>query len=216
MSAIVVYDQTCRGPSGPLGVELPGLTSAWRAGGRLYRALGRYDHVIGAARWADALRAVRAATGRGGLDELQFWCHGKWGKVFLANNVLDLAALETDHELAPGLDALREAIRGPKSLVWFRTCETFGGEPGQRFAEALAERLGCRVAGYTYIIGPLQSGLHALTPGQRAGWSDTEGLLEGTGASPVRAAWSALRAPRTITCFHSTLPRWADDPASGG
>jgi hypothetical protein len=93
-----------------------------------------------------------------------------------------------------------------KGLWWFRTCETFGALPGQRFATELADFLGARVAGHTYIIGHVQSGLHTLRPGERPTWSEDEGLREGSPDEPRRAHWSRLRAPNTITCLRGTIP----------
>jgi hypothetical protein len=212
VAAIVLHDATCAGPQGPLGIRLPGLTTAWRLGGALFKAAGRFDHVIGAKQWSEALTAACAAGEGAGIDELQVWCHGKWGQVFLADDVFDVGSLAPDSPLAPRLDRLRDAMAGPHALVWLRTCETFGGDAGLTFAERLAARLGCRVAGHTHIIGPLQSGLHALAPGQTAAWSAAEGLVEGTPAMPRRAAWSMPRSPRTISCLHSRLPAWAYDP----
>ncbi|MGB1700273.1 MAG: hypothetical protein ACPHRO_09985, partial [Nannocystaceae bacterium] len=90
--------------------------------------------------------------------------------------------------------------------LWFRTCETFGAQPGHDFARHLAAHMGARVAGHTYIIGPLQSGLHLLAPGQRPAWSDSEGLAEGTPQAPLRARWSSISAPNTITCLRRSLP----------
>jgi hypothetical protein len=52
-----------------------------------------------------------------------------------------------------------------------------------------------------------QSGLHGLSPGTKPNWSATEGLAEGTSASPVRAFWSGLSQPNTITCFEGAVPK---------
>jgi hypothetical protein len=56
------------------------------------------------------------------------------------------------------------------------------------------------------VLGPYQSGLHTLVPGERPNWSAREGLLEGTAADPRRALWSAPREPNTITCLHGRIP----------
>jgi hypothetical protein len=90
--------------------------------------------------------------------------------------------------------------------LWFRTCETFGADRGQRFACALGDRMGVRVAGHTFVIGVWQSGLHALDPGARPSWDPREGLVEGNAARPIRAAPSMPGAPNTITCFSGSIP----------
>jgi len=114
--------------------------------------------------------------------------------------VLDVSAIG-----AGRLAALREQL-APGALVWFRTCETLGAAAGIDFAERLADFLGARVAGHTYVIGFHQSGLHGLPPGTRADWSPTEGLADGTAEAPRRAKWSHRLAPRTITCLGGEVP----------
>ena len=89
--------------------------------------------------------------------------------------------------------------------MWFRTCETFGTRAGHDFAARIADYLGARVAGHTFVIGYRQSGLHALTPGMRPDWSVDEGVADGTS----RARGSSFRAPRTITALTPRLPAWA-------
>ena len=68
---------------------------------------------------------------------------------------------------------------------------------------------GCRAAGHTYIIGPLQSGLHAIAPGGTPHWSTYEGLDVGSPEKPRRALWSIPGAPNTISCLRVNLPDWA-------
>ena len=122
--------------------------------------------------------------------------------------MLDAGALAHRHPLRRGLDALRERL-APGALVWFRTCETFGAARGLDFARRLADHLGARVAGHTFIIGFHQSGLHGLAPGAAPDWSATEGLAEGSADEPRRARWSSPFAPQTITCLSGRVPeRW--------
>src|SRR5262245_15767969 len=67
MRRLVIFDRTqLRRPVG--------LTTAWSAGVRLYRALGRIDGSFGAASWAEALDWVLGQDGP--VAELQFWGHG--------------------------------------------------------------------------------------------------------------------------------------------
>ena len=189
---LLVYDRTCRY-----------LSHAWRAGARLYRGQRRVDAAYGATSWPDALAWLAAA--RAPIDQLQYWGHGRWGRVLLGDDVLDAGALAPGHAHRAGLDALRERL-APDALVWLRTCETFGARAGQDFASRLADDLGARVAGHTRVIGFHQSGLHGLAPGARPGWAADEGLAEGTPDAPVRARRSHPLAPHTITCLHGAVP----------
>lgn len=197
---VIVYDRTCTGRA-----ALPGLTHSWIAGAWLYGRLGRVDAAFGVASWAEAFaHLARIAPGRR-IGEVQYWGHGKWGSARVGREVLDARALSRGAAHRAGLDTLRARL-AEDALVWFRTCETAGAHSGQRFVRDLAEHLGARVAGHTYIIGPWQSGLHCLRPGQAPAWDPAEGLREGTPAAPRRARWSRPGAPRTITCLTGELP----------
>jgi hypothetical protein len=188
-----VYDRTCTG----------GMSQAWSAGARLYRGLRRLDAVCGAASWDEALDWL--ATLDEPIAELQYWGHGRWGRALVADDVLDARALAPADPRHGKLRALRERL-APDALVWFRTCETFGARVGIDFAERLADFLGARVAGHTYVIHFHQSGLHGLGPGCRADWSPDEGLAEGSADSPRRAHRSTPWAPRTISCLAGRVP----------
>lgn len=198
---VVVFDRTCVGP--PLG---PGLSHAWRVGRHLYRGLGRIDASFGAADWDEALAWLEVVASGGRLAEVQYWGHGKWGRVRIGTDVLDGSALEPGHPLHEGLLRLRDRLlHGDRGLFWLRTCETFGRDVGQRFAAGLAGLLDCRAAGHTYVIHAIQSGLHSLAPGDAPRWSPSEGLPEGPG-EPAVALLSAFGAPHTITCLHGRVP----------
>lgn len=190
---MIIYDKTCVTTRGRL-------SPIWTAGARMYRALGRVDAFCGVASWHEAFAWLGAL--RAPIDEIQYWGHGKWGQVLIADDVFDANAFRSRRAQ---LDALRERL-APGALVWFRTCETFGASAGLDFAERLADDLGARVAGHTYIIGFHQSGLHGLAPGKRADWSPSEGLAEGTPAAPRRAQWSRPWLPRTVTALSGAVP----------
>jgi hypothetical protein len=204
---LLVYDRTCAGAPGWLA--RPGLTTAWTAGSWLYRGLGRIDAAFGADSWDQALAwLARAGDGadRGRpIAEVQYWGHGKWGRVLVDKDPLAAGDLRPDHRRASAIDALRERL-APHALFWLRTCEAFGAHAGHDFAMRLADRLGVRVAGHTYIIAVQQSGLHGLLPGHRPDWPADEGLKSGTPEAPTEAHWSSRSAPRTITCFHGAIP----------
>lgn len=171
------------------------LSPIWAAGARLYRRLGRIDAAKGVASWDEALAWLATHET---ISELQYWGHGKWGCALVREDVLDAARI-------PQLAAVRARL-APDALVWFRTCETFGAHAGHDFAQRLADYLGARVAGHTYVIAFHQSGLHGLAPGARPDWSAEEGLIEGTPREPLRARWSKPWAPNTITALTGRVP----------
>lgn len=193
---VLVYDRTCLGRGN-------NLTPAWAAGSVLYRALGRVDAACAVTSWDEAFRWLAARPEP--IDELQYWGHGNWGCARVADDVLDASALTAGHQHHAHLEALRDVL-APDALVWFRTCETFGAKRGIDFAERLADFLGARVAGHTFVIGFHQSGLHGLAPGARATWAPDEGLAHGTPEEPRRAKGSRPWAPHTITCLHGEVP----------
>lgn len=199
---LMVYDRTCVGKRAPVG-----LSTAWGAGSVLYRRLGRLDAAYGATSWDDALSWLGTYEPSREIAEVQYWGHGRWGQVLVDRDSLDARALAPGHRLAARLDAVRERlVSDGRALVWLRTCEAFGANAGHDFAMRLADGLGARVAGHTFIIGALQSGLHGLEPGHTPDWSATEGIAKGTADAPVRAHGSGVLEPRTVTCFTGEVP----------
>lgn len=197
----MIYDRTCRG-------KVLGLSSAWAAGAYLYRARGLLDGWLGAASWSEAFAWLSSVSPEREIGEIQFWGHGKWGDARIDGDRLAEESLRREHDHFPHLQQVRARL-APDALLWFRTCETIGAHRGRRFAQQMAEHLGCRVAGHTYVIDVWQSGLHAVSPGQEPAWSPEEGLAEGDGRSPRRARRSTPAEPHTISCFDGVLPDWA-------
>jgi hypothetical protein len=196
---LVVYDKSCVGSWGM------GLSRVWSAGRHLYRALGRSDGSRGVGGFDEALGWLAAHRSDEPISEVQFWAHGKWGRLLLQRESFDRAAFAEGHRHRKGLDALRERL-APGALIWFRTCETFGAAPGHDFARALTDFFGCRAAGHTFIIGYWQSGLHQLEPGRAPHWPVNEGLVQGSPDRPEQAAWSTSGSPNTITCWTGRVP----------
>lgn len=185
-----------------------GLSFAWATGARWYRARGWLDRAKGAESWEEALEFLETTVPSRKVSEIQFWGHGKWGDARFGDERLELASLARGH---PHGERLRRVAArfDAGAVLWFRSCETLGASSGQAFAQALAGELGCTVAGHTYVIDLLQSGLHALRPGGAPDWDPEEGLAEGSAERPLRALRSSPSAPRTITCFDGRLPDWA-------
>lgn len=189
-------------------VPVPGLSHFWAGGGLLYAGLRRLDRFAGFTDWASALRWLAEVEPSRTIAEIQFWGHGKWGAAKIDREPLDREALAEGHPLRRPLEAVRERLdsSGGQCQWWFRTCETFGAEPGHAFAQAWTDFFGCRAAGHTYVIGPWQSGLHTLEPGEAPHWSVCEGLRAGTPDEPLAAYWSRLGEPNTISCLQGRIP----------
>ena len=196
---LMIFDDTCRGQDG----RLP-LTWAWSSGAPLYRGLRRLDEARGVRSWAEGLEWLAGQTEP--IAEVQFWGHGRWGRALIGQEPLDAAVLHQDHPLNPALQQIRRNLTGPDALWWWRTCETYGCLPGQRFAEQWSGFLGCRTAGHTHIIGIWQSGLRGLRPGQAAWWDAREGLLEGSPEAPKKAKTSGPTLPATISFLNGSIP----------
>ena len=199
---LLVYDDTCRGRDGGWP-----LTYSWMAGHALYRARGCLDKAYGARSWQAALTWLADMEPDRPIAEIQFWGHGKWGEARIGSDVLNTLVLDPSHPWRELLHTIRARLHGPEALWWFRTCETFGAQAGQDFARRWANFMQCRVAGHTHIIGPWQSGLHSLRPGEQPSWSAEEGLAAGsTAQAPKQALWSSRKRPHTISCLHSRIP----------
>jgi hypothetical protein len=171
----------------------------------MYSLLGRSDGAHGARTFADGLAWLSSFRATEPIAELQFWGHGKWGRIFIDREALDRRALAEGHDHHHALRRLRDRL-SPGALVWFRTCETFGAIAGHDFARAWTDFFGCRTAGHTFVIGYWQSGLHLLGPGDTPTWKVEEGLTAGTPARPERAALSWPGRPNTITCMQGRVP----------
>lgn len=200
---LLIFDRTCRGRHG-----LPGLSHAWGAGRRLYGALGRLDDACGVASWGEALAWLTTVGGDRRIAEIQFWGHGRWGRVFVANEALDVGALAPGHPHHEALIAVRSRLlTGDAGLWWFRTCETFGTAAGHDFARRWTRFFNCRAAGHTHVIGFWQSGLHSLSAGAEPTWSIDEGLPPSRdSAAPAVARSSRPGAPHTISCLRGAIP----------
>lgn len=182
---VMIYDATWHGSKPDQWF----LTTSWILGGWLYRALGRIDEVYGATSWLDAVAWLNAVDQGREIAEIQYWGHGRWGRVMIGTDRLDARVLDDDaHPMHDPFRAVAARLT-PASLVWFRTCMTFGTAVGQRFASSCARFFGCRVAGHTYVVGPLQSGLHSLAPGEVPSWPVDEGVARG---DERRSPWTRL------------------------
>ncbi len=198
----MVYDRTCTSNRARVG-----LSTAWSVGSVLYRALGRFDASYGAMSWDDALAWLATIERDRRIAEIQYWGHGQWGRVLIGGDPFDAGKLASSHPLASRVAAVRERlIPDGEAQIWLRTCEAFGACAGLEFAARLADGFGARVAGHTFVIGALQSGLRALRPGHTPDWSPEEGIVAGTPQNPLRAHASGVGRPRTVTCLTGEVP----------
>ena len=194
---LLIYDGAGRTP----------LHKTWAVGARVYRALGRIDAYHGASDWADALAWLSRFRAGAAVAEVQYWGHGKWGALFIGQDVLNVHAFDAGNRHRAALDAAAaRMLPEGRSLVWLRTCETFGARAGHVFAVKASRFFGARVAGHTHVIGALQSGLHGLRPGEAPKWSDSEGLARGTPDAPILAKNSSPDAPHTIHFMNNAVP----------
>jgi hypothetical protein len=206
---LVVYDRTDRvgirrgHDRGAASVEV-GLSPAWWAGTKLHALLRTQPYrSLGAESWQQALRfAIEAANETGlPISELQAWGHGGWGYMDIGDSRLSTRGFA---ELGPLLDELRARMT-PDAQLWLRCCSAFGGREGRKFAPALAERIGRRVVGHTFVIGIPQSGTHSLLPGQTPDWPLEEGVVMKDG-EPARSKSSSFFAPNTVSFLRLDLP----------
>lgn len=178
------------------------LTRSWYAGAILYKLCRAIDLVKPAKSWAEALQWVTHIEPDKKIDMWQFWGHGLPGAAYINGEAIKSSIFDENHPLHSYLIKLRNRLH-PKSTVWFRTCLTFNGKQGKEFAKLLSNFLGCRVAAHTFLIGPFQSGLHTLVPGQEPCWPDNEGLDEKTGKRHMSYPWH----PNTISCLRGSIPK---------
>lgn len=177
------------------------LTSSWFAGGLLYKAVRRLDVCVGVESWEEALEWLITYMPTKKISVLQFWGHGSPGKVWINNQSLNLSALDEGHPFYEKLQAFRARLTD-NALIWFRCCSVFAGEDGHKFAKEFSNFMDCKVAAHTFIIGPFQSGLYTIDPGQDPYWDKKEGF------SPEgEMVWSHFWKPRTIFCLRGTIPK---------
>ncbi|MBF0548034.1 MAG: hypothetical protein HQM08_26590 [Candidatus Riflebacteria bacterium] len=197
---LMIYDRTCRAKT-----FFPGLSFIWKAGAWLYRSLGGIDYYFGASDWPEALDWLLAISHGRKIIQIQYWGHGEWGLAKINKEKMDISSLKTEHPLNSRLKKLRERVIPGKTLWWFRTCLTFGGEAGMKFSKGWAEFFNCKVAGHTYKIHFRQSGLYCLNPGQIPNWNTKEGFFWSKDGK-MEGLESSICANHTILCLNNKFP----------
>jgi hypothetical protein len=195
---VIVYDATATDTF---------IGSSWALVADYFGLMRLCDIVVEASSWEQAFTKM-AALKR--VDEVQVWCHGWAGSATIGKGAradrFSAASFEEGHEHFRSLRAFSNRLQ-PDALFWLRTCASFAGSPGHRFAKTLATFLRCRVAGSTHNIGfPWHSGIRSLRPGFAPSWPLTEGIAEGTPDQPKKFLPSGSVRPNTLFFMKTRIP----------
>lgn len=180
---VTVYDKS----PGP-GFSQWFLKTMWFLGCWFQKLFGKVDAYFGAQSLDEALDWLCYRDGQ--LTSIQYWGHGSPGYVWVSGKAYR----------ANDFMALKPKLL-PSSVVWFRACSVFQGTAGHAFSKALADGLGCTVAGHTRIIGPLQSGLHTRKPNSPPSWPVEETEFP-------KSWWPSYWrwGDNTVTCLATKIP----------
>lgn len=189
-----------------IDLEIPvGLTHSWFAGGRLYRWMRWIDRCEGFSSWESALKWVAEYEGDRPIQQLQVWGHGSPGRSWFSGEPIHKSSV-TYGPHSENLQKIASRMTDD-GLIWFRNCSVFAGTRGREFGKAWAKNMDCRIAAHTYIIGPFQSGLHCLSPGQEPAWDPMEGIAAGTPDRPTKLKNSLPWSPNTTFMLSSDVPQ---------
>jgi len=182
------------------------LDETWKTGASLHKLTRRFDHVYGADKWEELLRWAIYMSRDTWIRELHFWGHGMWGRAYVGLQAINWHAMENpDNRLYELFEELSTRFR-TNSLLWFRTCCSFGGEDGHHFAKSLLRRFQCRVASQTRVIWMLHSGIHTLSLEKPdPDWSTKEGMKRKKGK--VVPTWSMPWHKHTRLVTQDRIPR---------
>jgi len=217
---IVIYDNTdlVKGYDLIKQIEgneifLPSLSYAWRIGARLFRMSNAVDASMGVSSWHDAFKYIGDMAKKYEIEEIQFWGHGSPGRVWIHNSWLNVHNYET-YKL---INDLRGILGKNKPRWWFRTCSTFAGMKGKKFARTFSKLFDCEVVGHTCIIGTWFSHSYGygLRPGEDPHWEmgDDLGWSRDDYKSRMVMKNSAPGLTNTVSCFASKVPDswWANN-----
>ena len=168
----------------------------WRPGGKLYKAAGMTDEVIGVGSWRSLFQGLGQRPSES-VSQVEVWCHGMPGRAYIDGKTLRLNGKGHLHFTPYCHLAWVYNAMAADGVFWLRSCYSFAGPIGKAFAEQLASETGCTAAGHTHLIGPWQAGFRAVAEGGKADWSAKEGGL-GQKSYP----WS----PRCIPAWVNKIP----------
>ena len=155
--------------------------------------------------WEDALAWLASQAERSVIDEIQYWGHGKWGCARIEGESLDEHSLKSGTRPSrplrydPRVASLRFSVVVSQLRDLWRRCR-----PSLRSIVEQFFWLSHRRTHLHYRTSTKWSSSPAT--GEEPHWPREEGLAEGSPEAPIRAKWSHLSAPNTISCFHGSVP----------
>lgn len=167
----------------------------WKMGAAIFPFLNKADYACGVSS-LDELFAKLQSLPDDSIDQIQYWGHGSPGFFIIGD----------DWVSAKGADKIKDQIQRvlkKQGCFWLRTCSSFQGASGKKFAEELANKFDRRVAAHTFLIGLFHSGLVALRPGETPYWQDLEGIVDTNGK--LTTPMSSPSYPRTRLFWNSDL-----------
>lgn len=180
------------------------LRFSWITGGKFYKLFRSVEHHDGFDNWIDALNWISEVEPNKKINSIQFWGHGSPGRVWINGDALSIRSLTYDSPHYYFLKKIKERL-ATDSTIWFRSCNVFTGSDGKFFSIAFSQFMQSRIAGHTYIVGPWQSGLHTIKPGQRPSWNISEGLKKEEDGK-IKKLWSMPWEKNTIFCLTNKIP----------
>lgn len=168
----------------------------WWPGGRLYRAAGMVDEVVPVESWSKLFQHLGWQETES-VSQVEVWCHGMPGRAYINGKTLRVADDDTGL-LAADVDTLGAytAMRDD-GVFWLRSCYSFAGPWGKRFAETIATELDCVAAGHTRHVAAWQAGLRTVAANEVADWPASEG-----GIGKKSWPWT----PRCIPAWVNKIP----------
>jgi len=181
------------------------LRMSWITGGLFYRLFRGVEVTRGFLDWPDAIEWLSTVEEDKKINSIQFWGHGSPGRVWINGEYLSIRSLLPTSPHRDLLLKLKSRLT-PESTIWFRSCNVFAGKEGQMFATAFCQFMNCRIAAHTFIVGPWQSGLHTINPGEQPSWSKEEGVGKNPDGT-TKLLWSKPWSPNTIFCLTGKIPK---------
>jgi hypothetical protein len=196
------YDSTLGGPLGTLWETAALADAAARPATYVIPSGDSMEELL------ETLLSTYASEDCDCTDEIQFWSHGSHGNGAFISGAkkggtdeieakdFDIPGIDKygDDRSQPGyqeweskltpfqrrLMLVRRTICDSDSTVYYRSCEAFQGEEGQKFAKASSRFWRCDVSGHTKSIGLSQPGKHTLSVCREPDWPVSEGADEET------------------------------------
>lgn len=180
------------------------LRFSWITGGKFYKLFHSIEHHAGFDNWQEAFEWILSVEPDRKINSIQFWGHGSPGRVWINGDALSIRSLTEQSQHYIMLKKLKDRM-AKDSVIWFRSCNVFSASEGRFFSIAFCQFMQTKIAGHTYIVGPWQSGLHTIKPGQRPSWDLSEGLKK-TEDGKIKKLWSTPWEKNTVFCLNNKIP----------